>query len=151
MRGECLGAGRKDEAIYYMKKLTIIAEIVMILSCLITLALARPIVTIGGMNPESAKMCLNMVFWITIFKPLFWVPSFVPAYGMRAAGDVRFSMIVSCASMWICRYCLCSFLIRYMGFGVIAVWIGMFTDWGVRGVIFIRRFFSKKWLAHKVI
>ena len=42
-----------------------------------------------------------MMAWITVVKPLVWVVSFIPAYGMRAAGDVRFSMITSCVSMWV--------------------------------------------------
>ncbi len=149
--GQCMGAGRKDEAVYYVKKLTLIGEIGMILNCLLVYVLAGPITVIGAMEPESAALCLYMVGWITIMKPIFWVPSFIPVYGMRAAGDVRFSMLVSTISMWLCRVSLCIFLVKVLDFGPMAVWIGMFTDWGIRGVIFTFRFYSKKWLAHKVI
>ncbi len=31
--GQCLGTGRKDEAIYYIKKLSWVSEIVIIASC----------------------------------------------------------------------------------------------------------------------
>ena len=92
-----------------------------------------------------------MVAFITITKPISWVLSFIPAYGMRAAGDVKFSMITSCASMWLCRVSLCIFLCRFCGFGPIAVWIGMFADWSVRAVVFMLRFHSRKWLQHHVI
>ena len=149
--GQCLGADRKDEAVYYIKKLCVIAEIVMAASCVIVFALTKPITILGGMEPESAKMCFHMVMWITIVKPLIWVMSFVPAYGLRAAGDAKFSMITSCCTMWACRFCLCVFLIRVMGFGPMGVWIGMFADWTVRGIIFTWRFHSRKWLEHKVI
>ena len=148
--GQCLGAGRPDEAKYYIKKLSIIAELVIIGSCLIIFALTGPITVIAGMEPESASMCIFMMSTITIVKPISWTASFIPAYGMRAAGDVRFSMILSCISMWLCRVSLCIFLIRVMGFGPIAVWIGMFTDWTVRGIIFIIRFKSGRWLNHRV-
>ena len=149
--GQCLGADRKDEAVYYIKKLCVIAEIVMAASCVIVFALTKPITILGGMEPESAKMCFHMVMWITIVKPLVWVMSFVPAYGLRAAGDAKFSMITSCCTMWACRFCLCVFLIRVMGFGPMGVWIGMFADWTVRSIIFTWRFHSRKWLEHKVI
>ena len=148
--GQCLGAGRPDEAKYYIKKLSIIAELVIIGSCLIIFTLTGPITVIAGMEPESASMCIFMMSTITIVKPISWTASFIPAYGMRAAGDVRFSMILSCISMWLCRVSLCIFLIRVMGFGPIAVWIGMFTDWTVRGIIFIIRFKSGRWLNHRV-
>ena len=149
--GQCMGAGRKDEAVYYVRRLTLFAEIGIIINCLLVYALARPITQIGAMEPESAALCLYMMGWITLFKPLLWVLSFVPAYGMRAAGDVKFSMLVSTASMWICRVSLCVFLVKAFHFGPMAVWIGMFTDWGARAVIFTCRLLSKKWLEHKVI
>ncbi len=149
--GQCLGAGRKDEAVYYIKKLCVIAEVVIIVSCLTVYALARPVTILGGMEKSSAAMCIHMVTWITIVKPLVWAMAFVPGYGLRAAGDVKFSMITSCCTMWACRFCLCVFLIRVLGFGPMGVWIGMFADWTVRGIIFTWRFHSRRWLKHKVI
>lgn len=149
--GQCLGAGRKDEAVYYIKKLCVIAEIVVLTSCLIVFALTKPVTILGGMEKESTDMCFHMVMWITIMKPLVWTMAFVPGYGLRAAGDVKFSMITSCCTMWACRFCLCVFLIRVMGFGPMGVWIGMFADWTVRSIIFTWRFHSRKWLQHKVI
>ena len=149
--GQCLGAGRKDEAVYYIKKLCVIAEIVIIVSCLTVYALARPVSILGGMEKSSAAMCIHMITWITIVKPLVWTMAFVPGYGLRAAGEVQCSMITSCCTMWACRFCLCVFLIRVLGFGPMGVWIGMFADWTVRGIIFTWRFHSRKWLEHKVI
>ena len=121
--GQCLGAGRKDEAIYYIKKLCAIAEAVIIVSCLIVYVLVRPVTILGGMESTSAEMCIHMITWITIVKPVVWTMAFVPGYGLRAAGDVKFSMITSCCTMWACRFCLCVFLIRVLGFGPMGVWI----------------------------
>lgn len=149
--GQCLGAGRKDEAIYYIKKLSWLAEAVVIASCLLVFALTKPITIIAGMEPASAKLCFSMITFITITKPLTWVLSFIPPYGMRAAGDVKFSMITSCCTMWLCRVSLCIYLCRAWGFGPIAVWIGMFCDWTLRAIIFGFRFHSRKWLNHHVI
>ena len=149
--GQCLGANRKDEAIYYIKKLSWLAEAVVIASCLLVFALTKPITIIAGMESASAKLCLSMVTFITIVKPLSWVLAFIPPYGMRSAGDVKFSMITSCCTMWLCRVSLCIYLCRVWGFGPIAVWIGMFCDWTLRAIIFSIRFHSGKWLNHHVI
>ena len=65
--------------------------------------------------------------------------------------DVKFSMIVSCCTMWLCRVSLCIYLCRVWGFGPIAVWIGMACDWMLRSIIFTARFHSRKWLNHHVI
>ncbi len=149
--GQCMGAGRKDEAAYYIKKLTIISEVGVLVCCLIVYAITRPVTILGGMEPESAVMCQEMMLAITIVKPLVWTLAFIPAYGFRAAGDVRFSMLVSVFSMWIFRVSLCVFLCRVMGFGPMAVWIGMFTDWSVRAVVFTIRFYSGRWMNFRVV
>lgn len=149
--GETLGAGRKEEAIYYIKKITIIGEVVIICSCLLLYILVRPITVFGGMEPESAKMCIFMVTCITIVKPLIWAPAFIPAYGLRAAGDVKYTMITSALIMWFCRVSLAMILARVFGFGPIAVWIGMFSDWGIRAILYTVRFHNRKWLNHHVI
>ena len=52
--------------------------------------------------------------------------------------------------MWLLRVTLATFLIRVVGLGAMGVWIGMFADWGVRGIIFTIRFRSNKWI-HKVV
>ena len=149
--GQCLGAGRKDEAVYYIKKLSVLAEIIVVASCLLVFALTIPVTKLGGMESESARMCFHMISWITVVKPIVWTLAFIPAYGLRAAGDVKFSMLTSCITMWTFRFCLCVYLIRFRGFGPMAVWIGMFTDWTVRGIVFSLRFHSRKWLKHKVV
>lgn len=149
--GQCLGAGRKDEAVYYVKKLSWLAEAAIIASCLIVFALTKPITMLGGMEAESARLCFQMMIFITIVKPISWVLSFIPAYGMRAAGDVKFSMITSCCTMWLCRVALCIYLCRVWGFGPIAVWIGMFADWSLRAILFSVRFHSRKWLNHHLL
>lgn len=149
--GQCIGAGRTEEAKYYIVKLTGIAEIGILLSCLFVLAITRPVTWLAGMEQVSADMCFDMVLAITIVKPLVWTCSFVIAYGLRAAGDVRFSMIVSTVTMWCCRVALCIFLVKAYHFGPMAVWIGMFADWTIRGIIFVARFMSGKWLKKSVI
>ena len=148
--GQCIGAGRKEEAKYYIVKLTGCAWIVVILSCLAVYLLSRPVTILAGMESESARLCMEMMLAITLVKPFVWVFSFIPGYGMRAAGDVAFSMIVSSLTMWFCRVALCTYLIRFCGFGPMAVWIGMFADWTLRGVIFVGRYFSGRWMKFVV-
>lgn len=148
--GQCIGAGRREEAKYYIVKLTSVAWAGILASCLLVLAITKPVTALAGMEAAAADMCFEMVTAITIVKPLVWVGSFTIAYGLRAAGDVRFSMIVSTITMWCCRVALCIFLVRVYHFGPMAVWIGMFADWAVRAVIFSARFLSGRWLKNQV-
>lgn len=149
--GQSIGAGRQEEAKYYIVKLAGYAEIAMIIGCILVYIAARPVTVLAGMSEESTALCMQMILAITIVKPLLWVPSFTPPNGLRAAGDVRFSMITATLTMWLCRVALSIFLMRVVKTGPIGVWYGMFADWGVRGVIFTIRFVRGKWLRFKVI
>ena len=149
--GQSIGAGRQEEAKYYIVKLAGYAEVAMIISCILVYIAARPVTVLAGMSEESTALCMQMILAITIVKPILWVPSFTPPNGLRAAGDVRFSMITATVTMWLCRVALSIFLMRVVKTGPIGVWYGMFADWGVRGVIFTIRFVRGKWLRFKVI
>ena len=149
--GQSIGAGRQEEAKYYIVKLAGYAEVAMIISCILVYIAARPVTVLAGMSEESTALCMQMILAITIVKPILWVPSFTPPNGLRAAGDVRFSMITATLTMWLCRVALSIFLMRVVKTGTIGVWYGMFADWGVRGVIFTIRFVRGKWLRIKVI
>lgn len=144
--GQCIGAHRIEEAKYYIVKLMGIAWIGVLVSCLLVFAVTKPVTWLSGMEPESAEMCFEMVTAMTIVKPLLWVGAFGIPYGLRAAGDVRFSMIVSVGTMWICRVAFGIFLVKTFQLGLMAVWIGIFTDWFVRAAVYTIRFLSGKWL-----
>lgn len=149
--GQCIGAGRKDEAKRYILKLTWYGEVSIIISCVLLYLACDLITTLGGMEPEAASLCKQMTLAITIYKPIAWSFSFMPGYGMRAAGDVKFSMITSSITMWTCRVFLTIVLIRFFGWGPMAVWIGMFTDWTARSICFATRFFTGGWLKKKAV
>ena len=147
--GQCVGANRKEEAKYYIAKLMGIAGAGTLVSCLLVLAVTKPVTWLAGMEMEAARMCFELTAAMTVVKPFVWVGAFGLPYGLRAAGDVRFSMIASVGVMWGFRVALGIFLVRVCRLGLMGVWIGMFADWIVRAVIFTGRFVSGKyWEAH---
>ena len=144
--GQCIGAGRNEEARYYIVKLTGIAEIGIIVSCILVLAITRPVTWLAGMEQVSADMCFHMMMWITIVKPLVWIMAFIPGYGLRAAGDVKFTSYVSLGVMWIVRVGLSYLVSIKLGAGIVGVWICLGMEWLIRSIIFLLRFHSEKWL-----
>lgn len=148
--GQCIGAGRIDEARYYTRKLTLYGGIGILVSCILVAAAVRPITVLGGMEPAAAEMTVQLTWLICLVKPFLWTFSFMPAYGMRAAGDMRFSMLVATATMWLCRVLATILLVRLFGMGPLAVWLGMFCDWLVRSVIFSVRFRGDKWIHRRM-
>ena len=149
--GQCMGAGRVEEARRNIKRLTLYGEVAVMALCALIALVVRPVTVVGGMEKEAADMAVWMTRIICVYKPLVWTLSFIPAYGMRAAGDVRFSMMTATCTMWLCRVVVAVVLIRVFHFGPIGVWIGMFADWTVRAVIFSLRFRSGRWAEKRVL
>lgn len=149
--GLCIGAGRIDEARKYIKQLTFYAEIVTIIVSLIFAILIRPITIAARMEPAAADLAVHMIYIISIVKIFPWTLAYIPAHGLRAAGDVRYTMLVSTLVMWICRVAATIFMIRVLHWGIMAAWYGMFLDWFVKGAFMYGRFLSGRWIGHNVI
>ena len=149
--GRCMGAGKPEEARHYTILLTLYSELLVILTGILIYLAVNPVCTLSGLSRESAEIVVKMMLLITVVKPFVWPLAFTPSNALRAAGDVKFSMLVSAGSMWIFRVVLCVVLIRYLGFGVLGVWIAMFVDWADRAVWFTIRFVRGKWMRMHVL
>ncbi|MCC8121464.1 MAG: MATE family efflux transporter [Oscillospiraceae bacterium] len=149
--GQCIGAGRLDEAKANTKKLTLWGAGALLAADLIILALTVPVTHLAGLDSEAAAMTFHVMLVISIVKPFLWPLSFLPINGMRADGDVKFGMVVSTASMWIFRVGLTYVLCRVLSVGLVGIWCGYFADWFVRSILFSLRYVSGKWTRHQVI
>ena len=92
-----------------------------------------------------------MLRWNSVFTIIFWPMSFTLPNALRAAGDAKFTMVVSMLSMWICRIGMSYLLGLGMGLGLLGVWMAMFADWIVRGAVFLGHVLRGKWKNHHVI
>ena len=71
--------------------------------------------------------------------------------GLRAAGDVKFTMYVSIASTILVRLVFSYIFGITLNLGVIGIALAMVMDWVVRAIIFAAREKSGKWKAFQVI
>lgn len=151
--GQCMGAGDHDQAVGYTKKLMKIAYLAMGLSCLCLFLAAPVLVPLFNLTPATAAISIQVLRWSSVFTAVFWPMSFTMPNALRAAGDAKFTMVISMLSMWICRIGLSYFLgpAWGLGMGLLGVWIAMFCDWVVRSSIFLTRFLRGKWKNHQVI
>ena len=149
--GRLLGAGMIAEARAATKKLCVWAEGTVIVLCALIAAGVAPLTRICGMEAESAAMTVRLTLIICAVKPFIWMPAFIPPYTLRAAGDVRYTMLVSSIVMWICRVVASVVLMRVFHTGPLGVWLGMFLDWTVRSVCYFIRFRGDKWTKKNVI
>ena len=149
--GQCMGAGDTEAAEYYMRKLLRITLLASVLWNALIL-LATPLVLKGyALSDEAADLVMILVIIHNIFNALFYPFSGALSNGLRAAGDVRFTMYVSIFSTIGCRVVFSVLLGIWMDLGVIGVAFAMCMDWMIRAAFFWVRFRRGKWKEFRVI
>lgn len=147
--GQCIGAGETGQAHYYLKRMIKWAYLCMIMLGIPIILFARPLCSIYHLSPETTDMTIFLLVYNCICCMIVHPLSFAQSNALRAAGDVRFTMIVAIASMWLCRVGMAYILGQGLGLGVIGVWIAMTMDWVVRAFLFTNRVRTGKWLKYK--
>ena len=142
---QCVGAGDYGKARTYTKKLIKAAYAAMDL-CILLVYLSMPLVLrLYNVSPEAEGYARQIVWLHGFMGMLFWPLSFTLPQALRAAGDTRFTMVVSTVSMWTMRVGFGILLGRHLGFGVLGIWMAMFVDWILRIAFFLPRFLGHKW------
>ena len=149
--GQCIGAKKEDEAKSNSKKLLAISYAGILATNAVMVLLAHPIVSLFNLSEEATTTCISLLHYFAIVAVFIWPLSFSLPNTLRAAGDAKFTMIVSIFSMWSFRVGSSYFLGKTLGLGVIGVWFGMFIDWGFRSCAFSIRFIRGKWTKKRVI
>ncbi|MDO5388765.1 MAG: MATE family efflux transporter, partial [Clostridia bacterium] len=147
----CVGAGDYEQVSYYTKKLHIYAYIGVIITVSITFICMPFIMKAYNLSEMAATAATHILVLHGISAVIIWPFAFILPCVFRAAGDVKFSMITSVISMWICRVIFSYIIGKYMGLGVFGVWVAMIMDWCVRAVCFIIRYKSGKWKNKQVV
>lgn len=149
--GQCMGAGEKEQAVWYTKKLWAITyKITITVNTAILLSLPL-LLNIYSLSPEARRYAFILVCIHNGCAMLLWPTSFTLPNALRASGDVKFTMIVSVASMFVFRIGFSVVLGIGFGLGAIGVWIAMIFDWICRVSFYVWRFLSRRWLNYNVI
>ena len=143
--GQCVGARDYEQAVHYTRKLTLWAYLTMGLFNGAILLFLRPLVGIYALSGETMELAIQLVTIHAGCAIFFWPLSFVLPNALRAANDVKFTMIVSILSMAVWRLGFSYLLCVRMGWGAVGVWIAMVIDWVCRVICFVARFRSGVW------
>jgi len=155
--GRCVGAHAHDQAKKYASKLTFWTYLCLWAVALATVLLVNPLIGLYDLEGESARLAKQLILYHLAFEVILWPIGFTMPNAFRAAGDVRYTMIVSMVSMWVFRILLAYFLVLDQvsvfgltvpgfGLGIIGVWMAMSADWIVRGSLFFVHYIRGKWL-----
>lgn len=151
--GRCMGGREVEQAQKYTKKLMALTYLCMGVMCVLLLILTKPLVSLFNLSEGSARMAEEVLRWCAVFTMFFWPLSFTLPNALRASGDVVYPMVISLASMFICRIGFSYLLASPWGLHMqlLGVWIAMFLDWIVRDIAFVIRYLRGKWKTINVI
>jgi len=149
--GRCMGGGDTGAAEYYMRKLLRITLAASVLWNGLVL-LASPLVLKGyALSAEAAELVLWLILIHNVFNAFVYPFSGALSSGLRAAGDVKYTMYVSIFSTIGCRVVFSILFGICLDLGVIGIASAMCLDWMIRAAFFWARFRSGKWKEFRVI
>lgn len=143
--GHAVGAGRFDEARRITRSFVVTSTAVMVLTSLALLAAFGPVMDLYR-TPDDLRGDLWVILVAaTVARGLGWwsIAFLVPA-ALRAAGDATFTTVASSISMLARVLAIWVFGVLLHG-GVVAVWLVMMAEWGVRAAVFGWRFRGHTW------
>ncbi len=149
--GQCMGNGDADAAEHYFKSLTRITLLISSAWNLLIFLLTPFFMKFYALQPETKRLVIWLVLIHNVFNAAAYPFSGALSNGLRAAGDVKFTMYVSVISTIAVRLLLSWLLGIVLKMGVIGIAIAMVCDWSIRAVIFFWRQKSGKWKTFQVI
>ena len=143
--GRCVGAQDFEQTKYYTKKLLLWDYIAQGATNALILIFLNPLLSVYTLSDETRHLAWLLVMIHAGSAIFLWPAGFVLPNALRAANDVRFTMLTSILSMGIWRLAFSYILCVQMGMGAVGVWIAMVVDWVCRVTCFVVRFVSGAW------
>lgn len=149
--GQTMGSGDTEAAGYYFIKLLKITLVFSVIWNGLVFLMTPTLLKLYNLPSETVALTITLVIIHNIFNALVFPFSGCLSNGLRATGDVRFTMIVSIASTVGVRFVLSYLFGVIFHMGVIGIAFAMCADWTIRAILFIWRYRSGRWQEMRVI
>lgn len=149
--GQCMGARDVDAANHYFKKLNKITFLLSVGWNGLVLTLTPLLLHFFQLSPEAKRLVFFMVLINNVINGLFYPMAGPVGSGLRAAGDVTFTMVVSVTLTVAARLFFSVVFGLWLGWGVIGVTVGMSIDLVIRAALFYWRYRTQKWTTFQLI
>ncbi|QAA34438.1 MATE family efflux transporter [Clostridium manihotivorum] len=148
--GQYMGRNDSDGAQKTLGYIIKISTTALIIMAIVSLPFARILPSLYTSDQEIINISAHVIRLNSLFIPV-WSIAFVLPAGLKGAGDAKYTMITTFIGMWAFRVTLGYFIGVSLNMGLAGVWMGMFIDWVVRGILYFIRFLKGKWKGHVVI
>jgi len=142
---QCVGAGDFEQVKYYTKHMMRVEYLCLIASNLIVILALPFILSVYNLSDEAARYANDIILYHAACVVTIWPLSFTLPNTLRAAADVKVTMVLSIISMWVFRFGFSYLLAIEFHMGIFGVWVAMTIDWLVRGIFFVCRYKSGRW------
>lgn len=149
--GQCVGAGRFDEAKKYIEKLMKITYVATLIISLLEILALPWLLNFFSLSDEARQIATTLILIHNLSAIFFWPTAFTLPNALRAAGDAKFTMYSSIIVMFIVRIFFAYVLGVVFKLGVVGVWSAMCIDWVFRSAAYVWRYVSGKWTKFNVI
>lgn len=134
--GQCMGSRDTEQADYYFRKLLKITVLISVAWNAAVFVLTPFVMQFYDVTEETKKITIMLVLIHNIFNCIAFPFADPLGKGMRAAGDVKFTMVVSLATTIGARLLFSLVFAIVLNMGVIGIAWAMCLDWCSRAVIF---------------
>lgn len=142
---QCVGAGDFEQVKYYTKHMMRVEYLCLIASNLIVILALPFILSVYNLSDEAARYANDIILYHAACVVTIWPLSFTLPNTLRAAADVKVTMVLSIISMWVFRFGFSYLLAIEFHMGIFGVWVAMTIDWLVRGIFFVCRYKGGRW------
>ena len=149
--GQCMGAEDIPAAEYYFKRLMKITIRISVVWNVLIFAATPLLMRWYVVEAETKRLIILLVLIHNIFNLAVFPFAGPLGNGLRAAGDVKFTMLVSIASTVGGRFIFSLLFAVVLKLGVVGIAYAMCLDWAIRAVVFYIRFRSGKWKRFQVV
>ena len=146
--GQAVGTGDTGQVKYYIKKMLLISYVGNACCVAVTFALSPLLLNFYNISGEARSAAWNCLLLCLPLQFVTYPLSFGLPAALKANSDMKFVMVAAVLSMLLMRVGLCYILTcDWAGahLGALGLWIGMVSDWGLRGILFGGRMLSGKW------
>ncbi|MDD3212386.1 MAG: MATE family efflux transporter [Eubacteriales bacterium] len=145
--GKTLGAGRKEEAYLYAKRMIAGAMTAGVVLGVVLILIRTPVLSLfGGLSTEAIEKA-RVILLFSAITMWFRAYNTINVVGvLRSGGDTVFSLCLDVGSMWIVGVPLCAVATFVLHLPVEYVYLCTFAEEIVKIIIGVPHFIGRKWL-----